>query len=455
MGAFEKFSLVTDFIWYVSVLQRLACVQGGGATVGGLTEYHKPHHGKRVAEQLMDITLRVKEVRPFAVECMVTMLLDGGKLILGHAKDTVSEVMMAAAWICGEYSEVLTSIMLDLKSEEESGDEEDEDDEGFWIEGPEGDEIRSKWRGKPVVVMTIACLLQPRSTNLPARVQSAFLHAAMKILIRSCDGRCSQDHLSQILALLRTRLPVYLQSVHLEVQERASTLRYLLAETGILAVDAGLSHGDEVKTDGDLLTFKDLESGDGEDAELTQTRVLSVDIAGANSALRAHAYLCAIVCEEFYGVHAKAQRKVQVPDGLDLTVPFNKKAVDDLLSDEATHPERSLSTLSFTRSSGDSVFSPPSASDPAKYSLGSADRQRAGNESHSHPDPTPPHYATDRPGSALGTTDKTFYLNRSSVEEKDDSSENGQQFADGLQPIDHTEVRRKKKSRKSEKKSGQ
>lgn len=92
MGGLEKFSLVTDFIWYVSVLQRLACVQGGGATVGGLSDRDKPHHGKRVAEQLMDITLRVKNVRPFAVECMVTMLLDGGKLILGHARDTVAEV---------------------------------------------------------------------------------------------------------------------------------------------------------------------------------------------------------------------------------------------------------------------------------------------------------------------------------------------------------------------------
>lgn len=95
MGGLERFSLVTDFIWYVSVLQRLACIQGGGTNVGGINDNNKPHHGKKVAEQLMEITLRVKNVRPFAVECMVTMLLDGGKLILGQAKDTVAEVSLS------------------------------------------------------------------------------------------------------------------------------------------------------------------------------------------------------------------------------------------------------------------------------------------------------------------------------------------------------------------------
>lgn len=123
---------------------------------------------------------------------------------------------MAAAWICGEYSDILINIMLDIKVNDEDNDEEDEndddeDDQGYWIEGPDGDEIRSKWRNKPLVVMTIACLLHPRSTNLSARVQSAFIHAAMKIFIRSCDGRCNSEYLSQMLALLRTRLPIYLQ----------------------------------------------------------------------------------------------------------------------------------------------------------------------------------------------------------------------------------------------------
>lgn len=123
--------------------------------------------------------------------------------------------MMAAAWICGEYSDILINIMLDIKSDDDndSGDEDDEDDQGYWIEGPEGDEIRSKWRNKPLLVMTLACLLHPRSTNLSSRVQSAFIHAAMKIFIRACDGRCSIEHLSQMLALLRARLPIYLQVI--------------------------------------------------------------------------------------------------------------------------------------------------------------------------------------------------------------------------------------------------
>lgn len=472
MGGLEKFSLVTDFIWYVSVLQRLACVQGGGAIVGGLTGDRRPHHGKRVAEQLMEISLRVKTVRPFAVECMVTMLLDGGKLILGHAKDTVAEVMMAAAWICGEYSDVLTSIMLDLKSDEESGDEEDEeDDQGFWIEGPQGDEIRSKWRGKPVVVMTIACLLHPRSTNLPSRVQSAFIHAAMKIFIRSCDGRSSQEYLSQILALMRTRLPVYLQSVHLEVQERASTLRYLLAETGILAVDAGILLDSKIANgdNGDLLTFKDLETVNGDDIELTQIRILPVDISGAAQAMRAYEYLSAIVGEEFYGVHPKAQKKVQIPDGLDLLIPFNKKAVEDLLTEDLNQQDNNISTLYFIKPSNFSIPSHSSSndrlSDQNGYSQKSKDLysdhqeslRRSGGDSHNT---SPPEYSVSEREKQRGGTDDTFYLDKhrrqpQSDNHSDDEEQESAQFAEGLQPMSHSETRRKKKSKKKDRKSGE
>jgi hypothetical protein len=397
--------------------------------------------------------------------------------------------MMAAAWICGEYSDVLTSIMLDLKSDEDSGDEEaEEDDEGFWIEGPLGDEIRSKWRGKPVVVMTIACLLHPRSTNLPSRVQGAFLHAAMKIFIRSCDGRSSQEYLSQILALMRARLPVYLQSVHLEVQERASTLRYLLAETNILAVDAGLlleskATNEDPNNGGDLLTFKDLEPEEGDDIELTQIRILSVDISGAAQAVRAYEYLSAIVGEEFYGVHPKAQRKVQVPDGLDLSIPFNKKAVDDLLAEESNQQEVNITTLCFTKPLSFSIPShgqSQSAHSSSFSSFGSNDRLNdlnglgqgyahkskdtgSGNGSNA----PPPSYsaASDRDKHQhRAGTDETFYLNsrqtQSGDRHSDEEDQESSQFADGLQPIDslsHPETRRRKKKSKTkkERKSGE
>lgn len=367
---------------------------------------------------------------------------------------------MAAAWICGEFSDVLTSIMLDLKSDEESEDDEDEEDQGYWIEGPEGDEIRSKWRGKPLVVMTIACLLHPRSTNLPARVQSAFIHAAMKIFIRACDGRCSHEHVSQMLALLRTRLPVYLQSVHLEVQERASTLRYLLAETGILAVDAGLVYDGQLSSkideNGDLLTFKDLEPVDGDDIELTQIRVLSVDISGASAALKAFSYLKSIVSEEFFGVHPKAQRKVQIPDGLDLNTAFNKKAVDDLLSDDRQE-EYNISTISFIKASEGPLSSFPQPAKEISTTWTSKEETKSKdfyseNYSQNRYEAPPSYSANEKPPSH-GTTDQTFYLHRNRLE-TDEEESNQEHFADGFQPVDHTETRRKKKSKKSSRKTG-
>lgn len=48
-------------------------------------------HGQEVADQLIEISLRVDTVRPYAVDSMLSMLLTDA-LILGQARQTVSEV---------------------------------------------------------------------------------------------------------------------------------------------------------------------------------------------------------------------------------------------------------------------------------------------------------------------------------------------------------------------------
>jgi AP-3 complex subunit delta-1 len=83
MGSKDKYALVSDYIWYVSVLQALSKVQGTSSAAA--------LHGKILSEQLMEISLRVEAVRPYAAESMLSMLLDGD-LILGQARLTVSEV---------------------------------------------------------------------------------------------------------------------------------------------------------------------------------------------------------------------------------------------------------------------------------------------------------------------------------------------------------------------------
>jgi AP-3 complex subunit delta-1 len=156
----DKFSMVSDFIWYTSVLLRLAVMQGS-------------QHGAEVADHLIEISHRVDTVRPYAVESMLSMLLNES-LILGLAHQTIAEVVKAAAWIVGEYSNIVTEIATDSTGDDDD-DDDDEDDSGYWIEGANGEESRSVWRGQNVHHLVLDVLLNPRTTSLPPHVQMVSL----------------------------------------------------------------------------------------------------------------------------------------------------------------------------------------------------------------------------------------------------------------------------------------
>lgn len=189
----DKFSLISDFAWYVSVLVDLAVVPGS-------------KHGKEVSDQLIEVAIRVEPVRPFAVESMLSILLNDA-LVLGPARQTVYEVLKAAAWITGEYSDILNYIANDVYDD----DAVMEDDElGFWIEGPCGDDLRSSWRGQNVHILVLEALLHPRSTNLPVHVQTTYLQAAMKIFIKSSVDR-DIDEIATLIGIIRSYLGVFLQ----------------------------------------------------------------------------------------------------------------------------------------------------------------------------------------------------------------------------------------------------
>ena len=124
---------------------------------------------------------------------------------------TPLQVLKAAAWIVGEYSEIVSLIAHDtgksllirpiphlslplqyLQIQQQylslthththTADISDSPgDSGYWIEGPTGEDIRSSWRGQPVHVLVVDALLHPRATNLPPHVQSAYIQSAMKV----------------------------------------------------------------------------------------------------------------------------------------------------------------------------------------------------------------------------------------------------------------------------------
>lgn len=91
MGSSNTYAHIDDFEWYVGdVLLPLLRTQEGVADL--------------VRGQLIDVTLRVRAVRPFAVEAMEKLLGDASWSMGGQGIEQL-HALAAAAWICGEYHE--------------------------------------------------------------------------------------------------------------------------------------------------------------------------------------------------------------------------------------------------------------------------------------------------------------------------------------------------------------
>ncbi|KAI8833209.1 adaptin N terminal region-domain-containing protein [Chytridium lagenaria] len=97
----DTYSMVTDFEWYISVLTRLVKVPFVSV-------------GDKISLQLVDICVRVKNVREFALTKWYSttsrfLLLDSAS----HEENNAN-VLYAAAWICSEYSGYIQSKPLVL-----------------------------------------------------------------------------------------------------------------------------------------------------------------------------------------------------------------------------------------------------------------------------------------------------------------------------------------------------
>ena len=60
-------------------------------------------HGSLIASQMMDVTIRVDSIRAFSVRQM-SLLLQNHHLLLSSQRGCSTDVLFAAAWICGEFS---------------------------------------------------------------------------------------------------------------------------------------------------------------------------------------------------------------------------------------------------------------------------------------------------------------------------------------------------------------
>ncbi|EPY89480.1 AP-3 complex subunit delta-1-like protein [Camelus ferus] len=162
---------------YISILVELTRLEG-------------TRHGHLIAAQMLDVAIRVKAIRRFAVSQM-SALLDSAHLVASSTqRNGICEVLYAAAWICGEFSEHLQEPQR-----------------------------------------TLEAMLRPRVTTLPGHIQAVYVQNVVKLyaaILQQKEQAGDSQAAQEATQLLVERLPQFVQSADLEVQERASCILQLV-----------------------------------------------------------------------------------------------------------------------------------------------------------------------------------------------------------------------------------
>ncbi|KAF9566934.1 Ap3d1 protein [Agrocybe pediades] len=165
---------VSNFEWYLSVLVDLAHVANVDI-------------GSEIRDQLVDVVGRVRGARRYAVKLMYTLLADDTMIKNAGEEGSCSEVLWAAAWICGEYCSELA---------------------------------------EPQKLLPY--LLQPEITNLAPEIIAVYIQAAIKVFgfwASELAQQWDDDNLpevKQVVESVLSRVKELAGSQHIEVQERAA-----------------------------------------------------------------------------------------------------------------------------------------------------------------------------------------------------------------------------------------
>ncbi|XP_070491377.1 AP-3 complex subunit delta [Chironomus tepperi] len=245
----ESYQHVTNFEWYLTVLVELIQLEAGSK------------HGSVIADQLLDVTIRVESVRKFSVNEMTNLI---NSFPSSSQTSTMYEVLYAAAWIVGEFADQ--------------------------IDNPED---------------ALKFFLQERS--IPGHIQAVFVQNSIKVLTNIIERASESGDLKSIenaTELMEQKLQYFISSGDIEVQERASATREI-----ILALNEALNGEYETKnvTNQDLLN----DIGDHENGNVITTNLPAQLTEILND-------FKSLFDGELLPVAAKAQRKVQLPDGLNL-----------------------------------------------------------------------------------------------------------------------------------------
>uniref|UniRef100_A0A8W7Q0L6 AP-3 complex subunit delta n=1 Tax=Anopheles coluzzii TaxID=1518534 RepID=A0A8W7Q0L6_ANOCL len=277
-----SYQYVTNFEWYLTVLVELILLESGS------------RHGRLIAGQLLDVAIRVQAVRTFAVNEMATLLETYP--VTAAPNGTMQEVLYAAAWIVGEFAPHL--------------------------DGPE---------------RTLAVLLQPKP--VAGHIQAVYVQNALKLFahlvgeaVRQRDGAAIERHCQTLAEGLRS----YLSSADIEVQERASSVYFLvvlLRES--LGGGADQQHAAAPVADGGLLELTpdvpgEPGDGGGEEARAAPDEPVATGSGGHypgaawDEIEQIATDLQGLFASELNPVAPKAQRKVQLPEELDLDEWINQ-----------------------------------------------------------------------------------------------------------------------------------
>lgn len=171
----NNYQFITYFEWYISVLVELTRMEG-------------TKHGPLVATQLLDVAIRVQAIRKYAVQ-QCALLLENSYLLTGQPRATMSEVLYAAAWICGEFSSELEDPLATLQS-----------------------------------------MLRSQASSLPGHIQAVYVHNILKLAAATFAKAEKEEDTETMEKIygLKEKIATFVCSGDLEVQERSSSVLVLL-----------------------------------------------------------------------------------------------------------------------------------------------------------------------------------------------------------------------------------
>jgi AP-3 complex subunit delta-1 len=209
----ENYANMDDFEWYVSVLVELV-KQCPSVTTGSQFGSHNSSKtmADAIGEELRNVAVRVKGVRPEAAAAAQSLLLlDNREDNFAQATESAQNVLAAAAFIAGEYSDML-----------------------------------------PDPRAVLASLTHSTSNSLPTHALASYIQAIPKIFATLTSDEqipWTESRRSEILLLI-ARITHFLEPLNLhpslEIQERA--VEYLdlmrLASEAVSAQQVDTDHGD-------------------------------------------------------------------------------------------------------------------------------------------------------------------------------------------------------------------